>query len=47
MTRFSRNLTRLLDLYSSDLRKEAQSWLEVNTARVVRSFYIVLLLMYK
>jgi hypothetical protein len=47
MTRFSRNLTRLLDRYSSDLRKEAQGWLEVNTARVVRPVYIVLLLMYK
>ena len=33
--RFRRNLSRLLDQYAVDLLKEAKSWLEVNTARVV------------
>jgi hypothetical protein len=33
--RFRSNLSRLLDRYAVDLLKEAKSWLEVNTARVV------------
>jgi hypothetical protein len=45
--RFRRNLTRLLDRYSSGLRKEAQGWLEVNTARVVRPVQSVLFLICK
>jgi hypothetical protein len=45
--RFRRNLTRLLDRYSSSLRKEAEGWLEVNTSRVVRPVQIILLLIYE
>jgi hypothetical protein len=34
--RFRSNLSRLLDRYAVDLLKEAKTWLEINTARVVR-----------
>lgn len=40
--RFSRNLTRLLNRYASELRKEAQGWLEANTARAVRAVQFLL-----